>query len=142
MTDAYQQLNKFVGQWKTRGLIPENGTTPEVIVEGTDSYEWLPGEYFLKHSADVMMGNDRNQTIEIIGFDKDANHYTMHYFDNKGESGFMKAIFSSGRWSFEGDNLRFRGSFSEDNKVFSGSWEKKEKSGWTHFMTIELRKIS
>src|SRR5688500_2488330 len=71
MTDAYQQLNKFVGKWKTRGRIPENGSTPEVFVEGTDTYEWLPGDYFLKHSVDVMMGEDRNQTLEIIGFDKE-----------------------------------------------------------------------
>ncbi len=65
-----KQLDKFVGQWITEGKIPATGTTPEIRISGTDTYGWLPGEFFLLHRVNVVVGTDINETFEIIGFDK------------------------------------------------------------------------
>jgi hypothetical protein len=137
----YDQLNRFVGKWKTTGRIPASGENPEIKVSGSDTYEWLPGGFFLLHKVDVLLGDDKNETIEIIGFDKERKLYTMQHYDNKGNSGFMTADYKDEVWTFLGDNLRFRGGFKEQDTEFSGVWEQSSNGkDWTHFMEIRLTK--
>lgn len=137
---AYTGLNKFIGNWKTHGVIlADDG--PEIEIVGTDSYEWLPGDYFLLHTADVLMGNERSQTHEIIGYDKNAGHYTMQYYNNRGESGNMIARLDRNQCTFESPALRFAGEFNEDGRVLSGNWQKPDENGvWVNFIKITLTK--
>lgn len=138
---AYERINKFVGRWNTDGRILPTDTSGEIKISGTDSYEWLPGEFFLLHRVNVLIGDDKIQTFEIIGFDSEKNHYTLQHYDNKGNSGFMTGHFADGRWTFLGEMLRFTGEFSDSDKIFSGVWEKSEDGkNWTHFMDIRLAK--
>ena len=138
-----EQLNKFVGIWATSGKNPASDTTPEIIISGTDNYEWLPGEYFLLHQADVFVGNDKNKTHEIIGFDDQKNLYTMQFYDNKGNSGFMTAKTYNGVWTFLGENLRFTGGFKNHNREFSGIWEQTSDGvNWRHLMEIKLPRVT
>jgi hypothetical protein len=119
----YEQLNRFTGVWTTTGKIPASDTSSEILISGTDSYEWLPGDFFLLHKADVFMGDDKIETFEIIGFDDQQNHYTMQYYNNKGNSGFMTAVCREGVWTFQEEHLRFTGGFKNHDKEFSGIWE-------------------
>jgi hypothetical protein len=138
----HDQLSKFVGQWRTEGKIPSNGSTPEVKISGTDTYEWLPGNFFLLHKADVLIGDERNQTTEIIGFDQLYHGLIMKYFDSKGNSGLMIASCANEVWTFLGENLRFTGGFKKGNKEFSGIWEQSsDKKNWVHFMDIKLTRV-
>lgn len=140
-TDEHDQLSRFVGRWNTEGKIPATNKTPEVKIIGTDTYEWLPGEYFLLHKVDVWVGDDKNETLEVIGFDKRIGKYTMQHYDNKGNSGTMTATFEKGVWTFLGDTLKFTGGFKNEDKEFSGIWEQKSNGkNWTHFMDIKLIK--
>jgi hypothetical protein len=139
----HEQLNKFVGRWNTEGKILATDTTPEINISGTDTYKWLPGEFFLLHKVDVLIGEDKNETFEIIGYDEEKEKYTMQHFDNKGNSGFMTATFSDGTWVFLGETLRFTGGFKKEGKEFSGIWERSPDSkNWTHFMDIKLTKTN
>lgn len=79
-------LNPFVGEWNTIGTIRATANSPEIKVSGTDTYEWLPGGFFLLHKVEVFVGIEKNETIEIIGFDLSSNCYTMQHYDNKGNS--------------------------------------------------------
>jgi len=45
--------------------------------------------------VDFLIGNDRIETIEIIGVDKQAGKYTMQYYDNQSNSGSMTATYSN-----------------------------------------------
>lgn len=142
-TVELEQLNKFVGHWKTEGRIPATDTTPEIRILGTDAYEWLPGKYFLLHKADVSVGADRNQTFEVIGFNKQIGKYTMQHYDNKGDSGYMTATCEKGVWTFTGETLRFTGGFQKADEEFSGIWEQSaDGRNWTHFMDIKLTKAN
>lgn len=138
--DKLKLLDKLVGVWNTEGKVLQTQTGPEIKIRGTDTYQWLPGEYFLQHIVDVLMGDERNQTYEIIGYNESADNFSMHYFDNKGNSGFMKANFINDQWHFMGDNLRFTGSFSNDDNTFSGIWELLENNHWRQFIHITLSK--
>lgn len=138
---AHNHLDKFVGKWNTEGLVLPTATSAGIEVKGTDTYEWLPGGFFLLHKVDVNIGDDKVKTFEVIGLDKDANHYTMQHYDNKGNSGSMTAILVDALWIFKGESLLFKGGFSEEDTVFSGVWEQLNKEKvWTPYMNIKLTK--
>jgi hypothetical protein len=137
----YDQLDKFLGKWTTVGKIPASDTTPEIKISGTDTYEWLPGEFFLLHKVDVIVGDNKNETFEIIGYDRQKNLYTMQHYDNKGNSGIMTANCNDGVWTILGENLRFTGGFKNHDKEFSGIWQQSsDGENWTHLMDIKLTK--
>lgn len=136
-----QDLNNFAGHWKTSGVIPASPESPAIHISGTDIYEWLPGEFFLLHKADVMIGEERSQTFEVIGVDRNTGACLMQFYNNKGESGSMFATFEDNIWRFQGDTLRFTGSFKNSGLEFSGVWEQlNEKKAWIHLMDISLHK--
>ncbi len=133
------QLRRFVGRWNTKGVLRTSDKMHGEIVTGTDTYEWLAGEYFLLHKADVYIGKEKNQTYEIIGFDNKIGKFTMQHYDSKGSTGLMLAECKKDDWEFIGDDLRFRGGFKNDDKEFSGIWEQRTKdSNWEIFMDITL----
>ena len=33
-----------------------------------DRYEWLPGEFFVLHKADALIGSKASRSIEVSGF--------------------------------------------------------------------------
>jgi hypothetical protein len=138
-TGGLRLLDPFAGKWHTTGLIPETPEHPAMTVTGTDTYAWLPGGHFLLHTVDVMVGDEKTETTEIIGFEAEQNRYPMRYFDNKGNTGLMYASFNNGTWTFQGDTLRFTGSFNEDQQTISGIWEQSaDGQQWSHFMDIKL----
>lgn len=141
-TVEHNQLSKFVGHWSTEGKIPATNSSSEIKISGTDTYEWLPGEFFLLHKAHVLIGEEKSETYEVIGFDKHLGKYTMQHYDNKGNSGFMTASYKNQIWEFLGENLKFTGGFKKENNEFSGIWEQSEDgNNWTHFMDIKLTKL-
>ena len=138
---VYNRLNKFVGTWNTEAVISPSENNLEIKIQGTDSYEWIMDGFFLLHTADVIIGTENSKTHEVIGYDKSNDNYKMQYFNNKGDSGLMIATYDNGLWTFNGDNLRFKGGFNEKENVFSGIWEQCiESKFWTHLMDIELSK--
>lgn len=136
-----EDLGRFVGTWHTEGRLLPTQNNPEILIKGTDTYEWLPGGFFLLHKADVLVGNERNQTFEIIGLDKSNRFFTMNYYDSQGNSGFMKATCNNRDWNFLADDLRFTGSFDNNGAILSGIWEASTGADtWNHFMDINLVK--
>ena len=118
-TTELERLRKFVGRWNTEGKIPATESTPQIKISGTDTYEWLPGEFFLLHKVDVSVGD----------------------YDNKGSSGYMTATCKNGVWTFLGDTLKFTGGFGKEDNEVSGIWEQTtDGENWTHLMDIKLTK--
>lgn len=135
-------LRKLVGKWNTTGSLFQQDGSPSIPVEGIDTYSWLPGEFFLLHTADVKIGEERNQTHEIIGYESGKDCFFTHYFDSKGESGTMIIMVREPLWVIQGGTLRFTGGFLDQEQTFSGVWEQlKEGDGWVHFMEIRLEKV-
>ena len=139
---ALKRLDAFAGKWHTQGQIKESPLGPAGNLIGTDSYEWLSGGFFLVHHVDVRMGDQKNATIEIIGYDASAKTYPMHSFDSQGNSIVMQAGVMGDTWTFSGDSMRFRGVFGDAGKSISGKWEYLgEDSSWHHWMDVELTKV-
>lgn len=137
---ALKHLDVFTGTWKTEGEIKATETTPAIPIEGTDTYEWLPGGWFLLHRVDVRMGDEQIDSVEIIGYDPSTGKYPMHYFGHQGTTGVMVATLDDTIWKFTGETERFTGSFNEAGDVISGKWERLDDSDWIHWMDIRLTK--
>jgi len=137
--EAIQQLEVFVGKWQTDGeiLSPEGNQ----LISGTDTYEWLPGNHFLLHHVDVVMGKQKVKSVEIIGFDSGNQCFFMESYDNDGNKVSMIAIQNNGIWNFLGKDARFSGEACDDGNAFSGLWEKLNEDGhWVPWMEIKLTK--
>lgn len=141
MKSQLKRLNQFVGKWKTEGEIMAADSSPASAIEGIDTYEWLPGGYFLIHRVDVRMGGEQIDSIEIIGYDPSTNTYPMNYFGYQGSKGVMHASFDGKIWTFNGDTERFTGSFDDSGNKLTGRWEQLQDSEWVHWMDIRLTKI-
>jgi hypothetical protein len=138
---AHSHLDKFIGKWNTEGLVLPTNASAGIEVKGTDTYEWFAGGFFLLHKVNVSIGDEKVEILEVIGLDKDANHYTMQHYDNKGNSGLMTATRIDELWIFKGESLLFKGRFSENDTVFSGVWEQLNKEKvWIPYMNIRLTK--
>lgn len=138
---AREQLSPFVGIWRTSGQIHDIDTKPVISVSGTDIYEWLPGECFLLHRVDVIIGDNKVYNTEIIGWDYDTGKYFMHAYDALGIFSTMQAIVKGNEWVFEGPTEKFVGGFNKNKSVFLGVWYTREKGAeWRLWMDIKLEK--
>ena len=138
----YQLFQPFIGKWKTTGKMYATRDTPEQKITGTDTYSWMTGKYFILHKADVLMGDQRNKVLEIIGYDARSKAFSMQSYNNTGQSTKMKATYSKRGWKFEGSGMRFRGDFNAKKDIISGIWEKGGKSGnWKPVMKIKLERM-
>jgi hypothetical protein len=133
------RLDSFVGTWDTEGEVRVPGGPP-VKFKATDTYEWLPGGYFMLHRFDAHMPEGNVQGIEVIGYDEGSKSYSMNSFDSLGNSSVMKARIEKDQWTYTGEATRFTGEFNEKETVFSGLWELRDKEMWQPWMDVKLKK--
>ncbi|KQS28025.1 DUF1579 family protein [Dyadobacter sp. Leaf189] len=138
-TPELHLLNRLAGKWKTTGKLGKEATTNNI--EGTDTYEWIPGGFFLLHTVDVIMDGERKQSIEVIGYDLLSGTYPMHFYDDIGESGGMSGSFDGDKWTISSPEMRFHGAFTQNDQVLSGTWERYVGSSWRYLMDIRLEKM-
>lgn len=138
-----KRLNVFVGKWNTKGKTIARPDSPAIEICGTDAYEWLPGRFFLIHRVDVRMGEEKVDTIEIIGsYDASSKTFPMRSFDHLGNNGLMHASLSKdGVWTLTGKSMRATLVVSVDGNMMTAKWEKmSDSSEWKHWMDLMLTK--
>lgn len=139
---ALARLNVFIGTWHTEGWIMESLYGSVARLTAIDTYQWLPGGFFLIHHVDGHMGDKEVKAIEIIGYDPSALKYFTHSYDNQGCIATYQANLLDGAWSIAGKSERFAGRFTEDGKTLTGSWEMSSDGlNWLPWMDIRLKKV-
>jgi hypothetical protein len=139
----HRRLEPFIGKWNTAGTIKVDPTSPGVRFHGVDTYEWVPGGFFVLHRWDAQMPDGRTQGVEILGYDAVRAKYTVQSFDSAGNTDVMTAWLADDTWTFEGKSLRFRGGFRDGDKTLAGVWDKRsdERAAWEHSMDVKLSKV-
>jgi hypothetical protein len=113
-------LDRLVGMWRISGG-----------VEGTVTYEWMEGGFFLIQHVDLGEDGRTNRGIEIIGHEqrfgqKASDEIKSRFYGNSGITfdyvyeldGDILTI-----WGGEkGSPAYYRGIFSEDGNILTGSW--------------------
>ena len=142
-TAAHRALEVLAGKWITQGTIRGGAGEPPSSMRAIDTYEWLPGEFFLLHRVDAVMGGAVARSIEIIGYDTERGCYVTRSYDDQGGTEEFTARLTGQSWAIDGEQVRFRGSFSAGGSVLAGTWERRGNDGmWERWMEIELQKLA
>lgn len=134
-------FTRLVGIWQTTGSMKAGQGS--LTLSGIDSYELILDGNFILHKADVKMGNERSETLEIIRLDHASDRAIMQYFNAKGEEGEMLSTIINNEFKIEGTGLKFNGTINEENSEISGKWYMQAENGkWTDFIDLSLKKTS
>ena len=113
-------LEKLVGSWKVSGE-----------TEGTLSYEWMDGGFFLIARGDTIQGGRRTRHLEIIGYDHEAgvgpsSIMTSRLYTDRGDTlSYTHEVDEQGVTSWfgpKGSQALFRAKWIDDDTL-SGAWE-------------------
>jgi hypothetical protein len=139
----YSDFRVFIGKWKTEGRVFQTSESPEMEIIGTDTYEPILDGFFILHKADVLIGEEKSQTLELMWFPDVNNQVSLQHYDNTGSSGLMSGKLENGEWKITGKELRFDGKFSENYDELSGNWYRMDnKKKWVNFIEIKLTRSS
>ncbi|GAA0879093.1 hypothetical protein GCM10009119_20610 [Algoriphagus jejuensis] len=112
-----------------------------MTLSGTDSYELILDGNYILHRADVLMGNEKSETFEIIGIPKSSTKTEMRYFNSSGESGVMTGQIEGNDFLIGGDGIKFVGEINDANTEVVGKWfRQSEESTWSEFIKLRLEK--
>ena len=130
-----KKLDVFVGTWHVEGEaydqeVPgDPGATAKWVSDET--YEWLPGGFFLVHRWDARVGAQEFTGIEVIGYDDATDTYFSQLFDNLGNRLEYSVKSEADTWIFTG--LKTRATVREriDGSTMEWNWEgKTEGQDW------------
>lgn len=136
-------LNAIVGAWSSSGQMLASEGNPPIEIKGTDTYEWQPGKQFMIHKADVTVGGNKVDVIEVIGeYDDAKKACAMHAFQNDGTHGVMWAsVNENDSFLFSGDAIRATLIVNPDGKTMNATWERLDNTQWVHWMDMHFVKL-
>jgi Protein of unknown function (DUF1579) len=137
----HELMSSLVGKWTTLGKTIPTGDSPALDIAASDIYEWVPGGFFLLHTAYGRLGEADVGGIEIIGYDPETKKHRTHFFDSQGNITSQDLTFSNGTWTWSGDHARATGVLNDDGKAMPTLHEWSEDSvNWRPSMDVTLRK--
>ena len=128
-----QALDRLLGTWKVSGG-----------AEGTVTYEWMEGRFFLLQHIDLEQYGQKTTGLEVIGHlqpfgEEPSPDIKSRYYDNMGNTldyvyelqGDTLTI-----WGGEkGSPVHYQGMFSADGDTMSGGWTYPDGGGYQSTMT-------
>jgi uncharacterized protein YndB with AHSA1/START domain len=134
---ALKQLDVFVGKWHAEGKSYGEGQHKDDPYASAmpwisdESYEWLPGNYFLLHKWDAKVGDSIFIGTEIIGQDEKEGGFFTRFFDNAGFHPEYKATVDGNTWNFMEASSRAMIIVNDDKSKMTFNWEwRKEGGDW------------
>lgn len=137
-----EALNPLADTWNSSGKMLTSEDNSPIEITGTDAYEWLPGKQFMVHKADVTVGSDKVDVIEIIGeYDEAKQACAMHAFQNDGSHVVMWAsVNENGSLLFAGETIRATLTINPGGDTMDAKWERLDNSQWIHWMDMHFNK--
>jgi hypothetical protein len=138
-------LDALVGHWNTTGESVPDAAGRATAIKGMDKYEWLPGRKFLLHYADVWMGEEKVNVVEVIGPCADElAGIPMNSFDSSGQHAVMQAeLRGPDEWMFSGTGLRATLTLGKNGRSMSASWERQGAGErWEPWLTMQFAKTT
>lgn len=129
----HEQLTPFIGRWKVKGKnAPLAPDAPSTEVTGEETYEWLPGGFFVLNRWDRRLGHDgRHIGTGILGVGPSEQAYTSDSFDNLGYHRHYELSVAGRVWTFRGEFERAVLTFGPSAADFHVQWElSKDGSSW------------
>ncbi|SHF60767.1 hypothetical protein [Streptoalloteichus hindustanus] len=132
--ERIRALDRLVGTWRVTGG-----------AEGTVSYRWLAGGFFLVQDIDLQQYGQAVVGVEMIGrekpfgAEKPGEHIRSRYYDSQGNT-FDYVYELDGDtlviWAGEpGSPAYYKGTFSADGNTLTGAWVYPGGGGYDSVMT-------
>ena len=99
----HKRLDAFAGRWNIEGQAQASPYGPAGKLTSVDTFEWMPGGFFMTHHWDARQGGVDIKGMEVIGYDGRGKVYTSRFFDNLGNSGLWKATVQGNTWTWTGE---------------------------------------
>lgn len=128
-TAAHRRLDAFIGDWHAEGTsFGEGQDAADPRAAGVpwtsdESYEWLPGNFFVLHRWDAMVGKREFKGTEIIGYDKDEGGYFTRLFDNADNHPEYRATVDQDTWTFSEPQTRATVTVQHGGDKMTFNWE-------------------
>ncbi len=143
----HQLLDMFVGKWQTEGLSyglgqsKENPYDSPVRWSGEETYELLPGGFFLVRHFNGQIGHVPISGIETIGYDAASQTYPSQMFDSYGRIHLAQRSLRDGVWSYTGTEHRATYTFRNDGNSMATHWEGLHEEDWFVLVDSEGTKV-
>jgi Protein of unknown function (DUF1579) len=138
----HELLDVFIGRWITEGHTVASADAPSVEILASDVYEWMPGGFFVAHTAYGRVGNTDVGGTEIIGYDATSNKYRTHNFDSQGDLITEELSVEGDTWTWKGDKVGCTAEFTDDGKRLEAHHVRLDDDGnWVPSMEVTLTKV-
>ncbi|GAA3944896.1 DUF1579 family protein [Actinoplanes auranticolor] len=145
-----KQLDYLVGTWKLSGMTEEGPMGPPAKMTGTETFEWLPGGFFLVHhwegSIDMgPRGAMPDVGYEFFDYDPETSKFRSHYFSSFGPYNEEQSHYVG---DFEDDKLvlvgpaRYVRALQEDGSIKYDCDFPLPDGNWVPFMHATLTKVN
>jgi hypothetical protein len=139
----YHRLEILIGKWINVGKTEPMGDEPPLDITTSDIYEWLPGKYWILHTAYGRLGNRDVGGVEIIGYDRQIGKYVSYFYDSRGNSSEHEIIVNGNTMTWRGKVTGCTAVFTEKDKVQTAHHVRLDKNGrWVPSMEVVLTKAN
>ena len=146
----HERLEAFVGRWTLTGRQHESPIGPAADITASESYEWLPGGFFLIHRFEGRLGAQPMACLEIVEHDAGAGCHRFHAFYNDGRTMHWEAREEGDTWTLAGEwpgeggrpaQVRCTMWFIDDGHTRTARWERStDGKSWQTFWDVTARK--
>ncbi len=139
----HKLLQVFIGQWINEGHTVEAPGSPSVKILTSDVYDWMPGGFFVLHTAYGRIGNMDVGGTEILGYDRAARRYSSRFYDSRGNVSEAVLTADNNSWTWRGETTGCTAVFTENGKVQTAHHVRRDETGkWVPSMEVVLTKVT
>ncbi len=138
----YDRLEVLVGKWINVGKTERMGDEPPLDITTSDIYEWMPGKYWILHTAYGRLGNMDVGGVEIIGYDRETGKYVSYFYDSRGNVSEHEILVDGDTMTWKGKVTGCTAIFTEKGKVQTAHHVRLDENGqWVPSMEVVLTKV-
>jgi hypothetical protein len=137
----HQALAVLIGNWINEGATVATADTPSAAIRTSDVYEWVPGGFFVVHTAFGKIGDTSVGGVSIIGVDGDA--YDDTFYDSFGNVHRSRLEIDGDVHRWIGDRTRCTVTMTDGGMTQVARHESSvDGVTWTASMDVVLRKCA
>jgi hypothetical protein len=137
-----ERLNIFIGKWINEGYTIKTPEASQLKILSSDIYEWMPGGFFVLHTAYGRIGSMNVGGTEILGYDTTTKKYFSHFYDSGGNFHEAELEADGNSWTWKGKATGCTAVFTENGKVQTAHHVRLDEHGtWVPSMEVVLTKV-
>jgi Protein of unknown function (DUF1579) len=138
----HKRMEVFIGKWINEGHTIASAGAPSLKIPTSDVYEWMPGGFFVLHTAYGRIGDMDVGGTEIIGYDAASGTYRSHFFDSQGNTTTDELTVDGDTWTWRGAQTRTTAVFGDNGKTQTAHHERSDDGvNWVPSMEVTLTKV-